>query len=96
MRRKPLTSFWKRLEGLAPAFIGFFMPVAAFADEPASGAKWRVFAECRMVVLSQKAAMPLIVEFGDEKKAEGAWEKVTQMLDSREAHAGGRHHPARS
>lgn len=46
---------------------------------------WNITAECQMVVLPQKAALPLLPGLLDESKIEGAYEKVQQMIASGEA-----------
>ena len=63
-----------------------FWPLTAPAGELANGGKqtaaWKVFAECRMVTLPQKAAISLIEEFGEPEKVNDAWDRLERMLES--------------
>jgi len=53
---------------------------------PASSTKSpTVFAECRMVVVPQKAMLSLVSQFSDDSKADAAWEKIEQMIETGEA-----------
>lgn len=68
------------------ATLAVAFPGAAGAQEPpAPKSKWTVIAECQMVVMPQKAALSLIPVLSDEKKVEGEWAKVQEMIDRGEA-----------
>jgi hypothetical protein len=64
-------------------------PLAARADDSANSGKqtgaWKVFAECRMATLPQKAAISLIEEFGETEKANDAWDHLERMLENGDA-----------
>jgi len=51
----------------------------------AGEARWMLIGECQMVVLSQKAAWPLIPDLSDDEKIEAAWTKLQQMIERGEA-----------
>lgn len=57
---------------------------AQSTDDPKER-RWNITAECQMVVVPQKAALPLMPELLDEAKVEGAYEKVQQMIAAGEA-----------
>lgn len=63
-----------------------FWPLTAPAGDSANAGKqrsaWKVFAECRMAALPQKAAIPLIAEFGEPEKVNDAWDHLERMVDS--------------
>jgi hypothetical protein len=44
--------------------------------------KWNVTAECQMIVLPQKVALPLLPELLDEAKIEGAFAKLQELIAS--------------
>jgi hypothetical protein len=66
-------AFLPEVRGEAPPVVAPTPPV------------WLVVAECEMVILPQKAALPLIAEFSDDDKADAAWDKVQKMIESGEA-----------
>ncbi len=43
-------------------------------------AKWNVTAECQMIVLPQKIALPMLADLLDETKIEGAFAKLQEMI----------------
>jgi hypothetical protein len=55
------------------------------ADEPTLAAPWKIFAECRHVVLSQKLALTLLSDIGDPARSAGAWARLEQMIDTEQA-----------
>ncbi len=46
---------------------------------------WEIIAECQMVMLPQKAALPLLSDLGDDAKIEAAFTTLQQMIDRGEA-----------
>ena len=53
-----------------------------FADARKQGSAWKVFAECRMAVLPQKVAIPLIAEFDEPEKVNDAWDHLERMVEA--------------
>ncbi len=70
-------------------FFVMLLGLRAFADDPAAAPpvprNWTVFATCQMVIVSQKAALPLVAEFSEDEKADAAWDKVQKMIETGEA-----------
>jgi hypothetical protein len=66
-----------------------FWPPAARAGDLANGGKqttaWKVFAECRMATLPQKAAISLIEEFAEPEKVNDAWDQLERLLEGGQA-----------
>ncbi len=50
-----------------------------------AGGKWQIIVDCQVVVMPQKAALPLIPDLSDETKMEAAWTKVQKMIGNGEA-----------
>lgn len=55
------------------------------ATPPVILSPWVIAAECQMVILPQKAAIPLIAAFSDDDKSDAAWDKVQKLIESGEA-----------
>ncbi len=66
------------------AWAAMSRAVDAPGDRKPAG-EWKVFAECRMATLPQKAAMVLIEEFESPEKADAAWSHLDRMLEDGEA-----------
>ena len=62
-----------------------FVRASAQSTDDAKERHWNFTAECQMIVLPQKAALPLLPELLDETKIAGAWEKLQQMILAGEA-----------
>jgi hypothetical protein len=72
------------LAALSPMQAADDLPNPAAQPATASAlseAKWSIIAECQMVVLPQKAALPLIPDLSDDAKIEAAWAKLQQMIE---------------
>ena len=67
----------RRLFHLIVAF-GFVASVRA--DDAVSRMRWSLHAECQMLVLPQKLALPLIADLNDDAKIEAAWAAAQQMI----------------
>ena len=50
------------------------------ADDAVSAARWSLQAECQMLVMPQKLALPLIADLSDDAKIEAAWAAAQQMI----------------
>jgi hypothetical protein len=59
--------------------------VVAQEENEEPRAKWRVHVELHVVRLAEKKAFGLLPELRDEKKVQGAWEKLEKMIAAREA-----------
>ena len=65
---------------LFPTLIALGCAASVFADDPVSKVRWSLHAECQMIVLPQKLALPLIAELNDDTKIEAAWATAQQMI----------------
>ena len=70
---------------LFPAIIALGFTASGFADDAVSKARWSIHAECQMLVLPQKLALPLIADLNDDAKVEAAWASAQQMIARGEA-----------
>jgi len=52
---------------------------------PVISSPWVVTAECQMVTLPQKAALPLVAAFSDDDQSDAAYDKVQKLIESGEA-----------
>jgi len=66
----------------AAALLG--LQAGARSDEPPLP-KWEVIAECQMVVLPQKAALPLLSDLQEDAKIDAAFAKLQEMIGRGEA-----------
>jgi hypothetical protein len=67
----------------------FFLPVlsialVSLAEEPGAR-RWNITAECQMVTLSQKLALPLVSELNDETKIEAAFARLQELIGKGDA-----------
>jgi len=62
-----------------------FVRASAQSPDDANEHKWKITAECQMVVLPQKAALPLLPGLLDETRIDSAYEKLQQMIAAGEA-----------
>lgn len=65
---------------LFPTLIALGFATSVFADDAISKPRWSIHAECQMIVLPQKLALPLIAEMNDDAKMEAAWATVQRMI----------------
>lgn len=73
------------VRSLAAALVIFVCPVAAtFAEDPAAP-HWSVLAECQMIVLPQKLALPLIPGLLDDKGFAKAYADLQTLLEKDQA-----------
>ena len=74
------------MKRLLPAlFFGAILcAIRTHAEEaaPAKSAKWNLTAECQMIVLPQKLALPLLPELLDETKIDAAFAKLQELIAS--------------
>ena len=70
---------------LFPTLIALGFAVSVLADDAVSQARWSLSAECQMIVLPQKLALPLIAEMNDDAKMEAAWATAQRMIAGGEA-----------
>ena len=70
---------------LLPLLIAFLFAASVHADDAVSKARWSIHAECQMIVLPQKLALPLIADLNDDAKVEAAWANAQQMIARGEA-----------
>src|SRR5687768_6261445 len=61
------------------------IPTLICAQDAPEKLSWQVMAECQMVVLPQKAALPLIHELNDESKIDAAFARIQEMITREEA-----------
>jgi hypothetical protein len=67
-------------------FCGLLLAWRGLAGEPEpQSEEWRIFAECRSVVLPQKLALRLIPDLEEQTKLEAAWVRLDEMIESGEA-----------
>ena len=60
-----------------PIFIGLALAVLCAAEEPR---RWNVTAECQMIVLPQKLALPLLPQLNDEATIESAYAQLQEWI----------------
>ncbi len=65
---------------LFPLIVAVGFAASVSADDAVSAARWSLSAECQMIVLPQKLALPLIAELNDDTKVEAAWTTAQQMI----------------
>ena len=70
---------------LFPLIVAFGFAASVRADDAVSAARWSLHAECQMLVLPQKLALPLIADLNDDAKIEAAWTTAQQMIARGEA-----------
>jgi len=58
------------------------LAVSPRAEDAVAKPQWNLTAECQMVVLPQKVALPLIAELSDDARIEAAWAGVQKMIES--------------
>lgn len=70
---------------LFPLIASLGLLASVHADDAVSEVRWSLSAECQMIVLPQKLALPLIAELNDDAKIEAAWATAQQMIGKGEA-----------
>lgn len=76
----------RRLSMLLVAAFSVLRAGARGEDVPAPAVpQWEVIADCQMVLLPQKAALPLIPDLSDDAKIEAAFATLQQMIAKGEA-----------
>lgn len=74
---------WRCLFFVIIVTLGTVAP--ARSEDKVAEERWNVIADCQMVVLPQKLALPLIPDLSDDDKIEAAWARVQQMIERGEA-----------
>lgn len=75
----------RELLSLCLAWFVVTATTMAVVQEPAPEPVWTITAECQMIVLPQKLALPLIADFTDDAKVDAAWARVQRMIAEEQA-----------
>jgi hypothetical protein len=66
-------------------FLSLLIFLAAFPSAAEESPGWNITAECQLIVLPQKLALPLLPDLNDEAKIERAFAKLQQLIVKGEA-----------